>query len=81
VYRVEFSRDAQAAANDLPPTGKRALADAVDRLRTHPWQGDAYRRGYPPEYRMLWFGEWGVLVYVIAERVVTVTVLETVWAG
>jgi hypothetical protein len=30
---------------------------------------------------MLWFGEWGVLVYVIAERVVTVTVLETVWAG
>jgi hypothetical protein len=30
---------------------------------------------------MLWFGEWGVLVYVIIERVVTVTVLETVWAG
>jgi hypothetical protein len=83
VYRVEFSRDAQVTvtANDLPPAGKRALADAVDLLRSDPWQGDAYRRSYPPEYRMLWFGEWGVLVYVIAERTVTVTVLETVWAG
>jgi hypothetical protein len=81
VYRVEFSRQAQAAANDLPAAGKRALADAVGRLRTDPWEGDPYRRGYPPEYRMLEFGEWGVLVYVIVERVVTVTVLEVVWAG
>jgi mRNA-degrading endonuclease RelE of RelBE toxin-antitoxin system len=81
VYRVEFSRDARAAANDLPPTGKRALADAVARLRSDPWQGDAYRRGYPPEYRMLAFGEWGVLVYVIAERTRAVTLLDLLWAA
>lgn len=81
MYRVEFSRQAQAAVNDLPAAGKRALADAVARLRNDLWQGDPYRRSYPPEYRMLAFGEWGVLVYVIVERIATVTVLETVWAG
>jgi hypothetical protein len=30
---------------------------------------------------MLWFGEWGVLVYVIGDRTRTVTLLDLLWAA
>jgi plasmid stabilization system protein ParE len=81
VYRVEYSPQAQEHAAQLPPGARAALADAVEQLGADPWQGAPYRPGYPPEYRMLPFGGWGIAVYVIAERAATVTLLELTWAG
>jgi mRNA-degrading endonuclease RelE of RelBE toxin-antitoxin system len=81
VYQVELSREAQEQANQLPPDGRRALADMIEQLQRDPWQGAPYRPGYPPEYRMLRFGEWGMAVYVIRERALTVTLLDLLWAG
>jgi len=80
-YRVEFSSEAQAVAVSLPPEAGRALADAVAQLAAGPWQGALYRPGYPPEYRMLAFGGWGTVVYVIGERATTVLILDLLWAG
>jgi hypothetical protein len=81
VYGVAYSREAREQAVSLPPDGRHALADAVEQLRADPWQGLPYRPDYPPEYRMLAFGGWGVVVYVIGERITTVTLLELTWAG
>jgi len=81
VYRVEFSPLARQHAAQLPQDARAALADAVEQLATDPWQGAPYRPGYPPEYRLLPFGGWGIVVYVIAERAGTATLLELTWAG
>lgn len=81
MYRVEFSQQAQQQAAQLPEIARGALADAVEELGRDPWQGTAYRPGYPPEYRMLAFGEWGIVVYVVGTRAATVMLLELAWAG
>jgi hypothetical protein len=81
VYRVEYSPQAQDQAAQLPPAARAALADAVEQLAVDPWQGAPYRPGYPPEYRLLPFGGWGIAVYVIGQRAGTVTLLELTWAG
>jgi mRNA-degrading endonuclease RelE of RelBE toxin-antitoxin system len=81
VYRVEFSPQARQHAAQLPPAARVALADAVEQLQGDPWQGAPYRPGYPPEYRLLQFGGWGIVVYVIGQRATTVTLLELTWAG
>jgi hypothetical protein len=80
-YRVEFGPEAQAVAASLPPESRSALADAVAQLAGDPWQGTPYRPGYPPEYRMLAFGGWGAIVYVIGERTAAVLILDLLWAG
>jgi hypothetical protein len=80
-YRVEFSPEAAAVASTLPPEGRRALAEAAERLAADPWQGVPYRPGYPPEYRLLPFGGWGTVVYVISERAATVLILDLLWAA
>jgi len=59
---VRFSRRAQQQAAHLSQTTRAAFADAVGQLRDDPWQGMPYRPGYPPEYRTLAFGEWGIVV-------------------
>jgi hypothetical protein len=65
----------------LPLAARRPLDEAVQQLRSDPWQGAPYRPGYPPEYRLLPFGGWGIVAYVIAERAATVILLELTWAG
>jgi hypothetical protein len=75
-YRVEFGPEAQAVAASLPPESRSALADAVAQLAGDPWQGTPYRPGHLPEHRMLAFGQWGIVVDVIGERVATVMLLE-----
>jgi hypothetical protein len=80
-YRVEFSLEAQAVTASLPPEGRSVLADAVAQLAADPWQGERYRPGYPPEYRMLAFGGWGTVMYVIGERTAAVLILDLLWAG
>jgi hypothetical protein len=80
VYRVEFSPQARQQVAQLPPTALAALANTVEQLAVDPWQGASYRPRYPPEYRLLPFGGWGIVVYVIAERGATVTLLELTWA-
>jgi hypothetical protein len=58
VWQVEFTAEAWAQRSTLPLEAARALDAAVEQLRGDPWQGRAYRAGYPPEYRMLPFGGW-----------------------
>jgi hypothetical protein len=53
VYEVASSREARQQADQHPPVARRALADAVERLRADPWQGAPYLPGYPSAYRML----------------------------
>jgi plasmid stabilization system protein ParE len=81
VYRVEYSPQARQHAAQLPAAARAALADAGEQLAVDPWQGAPYRPGYPPEYRLLPFGGWGIVAYVIAERAATVILLELTWAG
>ncbi len=77
-YRVAFSREARQQAAQLPLP---VLARAIEQLERDPWQGSPYQPGYPPEYRVLAFGTWGMAVYVIAERTATVTIVDLLWAG
>jgi plasmid stabilization system protein ParE len=76
VYRVTYSSQAEAHADQLPPAARAALAEAIEQLAVEPWQGAPYRPGYPPEYRLLPFGGWGIVAYVIGERAATVTLLD-----
>ena len=80
MYQVEYSWPALAQADSLPPAGRRALADAIERLRTDPWRGQ-HVPGYPPEFRTWPLGHEGLVVYLIRERQVTVVLLDLVWAG
>jgi hypothetical protein len=80
VYQVEYSWAARAQADSLPPAGRRALADAIERLRSDPWQGQ-HVPGYAPEFRTWPFGDGGLVVYLILERQVTVVLLDLIWAG
>lgn len=81
MYQVEYAPGMEAQLAALPPAARRSLEEAVQQLRNDPWQGTPYRPGYPREYRMLAFGEWGIVVCVIGERTATVTLLELAWAG
>jgi hypothetical protein len=80
VYRVEYSRQARAQAANLPPAGKRALANALEKLGRDPSLGQR-APGYPPEFRTWAFGEWGLAFYLVRERHGTVVLLDLVWAG
>jgi hypothetical protein len=80
VYQVEYGWGARAQADSLPPTGRRALADAIEQLRLNPWQGQRVP-GYPPEFRTWPVGEEGLVVYLIRERHVTIVLLDLIWAG
>ena len=61
--------------------GRRALDEVIERLRRDPTQGSRYRAGYPPEYRMVPFGAWGLVVYLIHERRRAIVLLDITWAG
>jgi hypothetical protein len=80
VYRVTYSRQARAQAANLPPAGKRALAEAVEQLGRDPLVGQR-ASGYPPEFRTWAFGEWGLAFCLVRERQGTVVLLDLVWAG
>lgn len=81
MWQVEFTAEARAQRSTLPLEAARALDAAVEQLRDDAWQGRAYRAGYPPEYRMLPFGGWGLVVYLIREQLGAVVLLEVTWAG
>lgn len=80
MYQVEYSWAARAQADSLRPAGRRALADAIERLGRDPWHGQRVP-GYPPEFRTWPFGDGGLVVYLIRERQVTVVLLDLIWAG
>jgi hypothetical protein len=42
--------------------------------------GEQYS-GHPREFRTWPFGQWGLIVYLVRERVVRVVVLQVTWAG
>lgn len=80
MYQVEYSWAARAQADSLPPAGRRALADAIERLRPGPWQGQRVP-GYPPEFRIWPVGDAGLVVYLIREPQATIVLLDLIWAG
>jgi hypothetical protein len=80
VYQVEYGREARAQANSLPPAGQQALAAAIEQLGRDPWAAQRLP-SYPPEFRTLPFGDWGLVVYLIRERQATVVLLDLIWAG
>ncbi len=81
MWEIEATAEAQAQRSTMPSDAARALDAAVEQLRSDPWQGRAYRAGYPPEYRMLPFGGWGLIVFLVREQYGTVVLLEVTWAG
>ena len=81
MWQVEFTAEARAQQSTLLPDAARALDATVEQLRSDPWQGQAYRAGYPPEFRLLPFGGWGLVVYLIRERHSVIVLLEVTWAG
>ena len=81
MWRITYTAEARAQRSTLLPEAARALDAAVEQLQVDPWQGRAYRAGYPPEYRMLPFGGWGLVVYLVREQRGTVVLLEVTWAG
>ena len=81
MWQVAYTAEARTQRSTLPPDAARALDAAVEQLVGDPWQGRAYRAGYPPEYRMLTFGAWGLVVYLVREQHGTVVLLEITWAG
>jgi hypothetical protein len=81
VWQVAYTAEARAQRSTLPIDAAQALDGAVEQLRDDPWQGSAYRAGYPPEYRMLSFGSWGLVVYLVREQRGAVVLLEITWAG
>lgn len=81
MWQVEYTAEARAQRSTLPPDAAHALDAAVEQLQGDPWQGRAYRAGYPPEYRVLLFGGWGLVVYLVREQRSTVVMLEVTWAG
>ena len=80
MYQIEYSREARAQANSLPPTGQQALADAVEQVGRDPWAAQRLP-SYPPEFRTRSYGDWGLVVYLIRERQATVVLLDLIWAG
>jgi hypothetical protein len=80
VYRVEYSRQARAQADSLPPAGRQALADAIEQLGRDPSVGER-APGYPPEFHTSPFGEWGLVFYLIRQRRGTIVLLDLIWAG
>ncbi|HEV8651583.1 MAG TPA: hypothetical protein VG276_19860 [Actinomycetes bacterium] len=81
MWEVEYTQEARAQRATLPAVGRGALDEVVVRLGRDPAQGPRYRAGYPAEYRMLPFGEWGLVVYLVHERRRVVVLLDIVWAG
>jgi hypothetical protein len=81
VWQVAYTAEARAQRSTLSPGAVRALDAAVEQLQVDPWQGRAYRAGYPPEYRLLPFGGWGLVVYLVREQHRAVMLLEITWAG
>ncbi len=81
MWQVTYTAEARAQRSTLPPEAARALDAAVEQLQVDPWQGRAYRAGYPPEYRLLPFGGWGLAVYLVREQREAVVLLEITWAG
>jgi hypothetical protein len=80
VYQIEYGREARAQADGLPPAGQQALAAAIEQLGRDPWAAQRLP-SYPPEFRTLAFGDWGLVVYLILERQATIVLLDLIWAG
>jgi hypothetical protein len=81
MWEFEYTREARAQRATLPVAGRRALDEVLEWLGNDPTQGPRYRAGYPAEYRMLSFGEGGLVVYLVHERRRVVVLLDIVWAG
>jgi hypothetical protein len=81
VWQVAYTAEARAQRSTLPLEAAQALDATVEQLHADPWQGRAYQAEYPPEYRLLPFGGWGLVVYLVREQHRTIVLLEVTWAG
>jgi mRNA-degrading endonuclease RelE of RelBE toxin-antitoxin system len=78
-YTVRFVTYAAQQRDSLPPAGRAALDHRLRELEEDPRQGAEYKTS-----DVRWsttFGRWGVILYLISDKIVTVTVLRITWAG
>jgi hypothetical protein len=80
VYEVEYAPGVERDIEDLPAPARRACRAAIEMIRRDPWRGEQYS-GHPREFRTWTFDHWGLIVYLIRERVVRVVLLQVTWAG
>jgi mRNA-degrading endonuclease RelE of RelBE toxin-antitoxin system len=78
-YTVRFVTHAEEQRQALPPAGRQALELKVRELEEDPFR-DAEHKAADDSWTST-FGEWGVILYVVGERIVTVTVLRVTWVG
>jgi hypothetical protein len=76
-YVVRFVTYAAQQRDSLPPDGRRALDLKVRRLEEDPRQDAEYKTGDGGWSSS--FGDWGTMLYLISDNIVTVTVLRLAW--
>jgi hypothetical protein len=80
VYEVEYAPGVEGDVAGLPAEARWACRAAIEALRAEPWRGEQYR-DHPREFRTWAFERWGLIVYLIRERIGRVVVLQVTWAG
>jgi hypothetical protein len=81
-YAVRFVTYAEAQRRSLPPAGRQALDRKVHELEEDPYRDVEFKPSdgtWLSTFRES--GEWGVILYLIADQIVTVTVLRLTWVG
>lgn len=78
-YTVRLVTHAAQQRDSLPPAGRAALDDRLHELEQDPRHGAEYKAS--DDRWSTSFGRWGVVLYLISDRIVTVTVLRITWAG
>lgn len=78
-YTVRFVTYAAEQRDSLPPAGRRALDHRVRELEEDPRRDAEYKAS--DDTWSTSFGEWGAMLYLISDRIITVTVLRITWVG
>lgn len=78
-YTVRFVTYAAQQRDSLPPAGRAALDRRVRELEEDPRRGAEYKAS--DDRWTTSFGQWGAMLYLISDKIITVTVLRITWAG
>jgi hypothetical protein len=78
-YTVRLITYAAQQRDSLPPAGRAALDRRLHEFEQDPRQGAEYKAS--DDRWSTSFDRWGVILYPISDKIVTVTVLRITWAG
>ncbi|MGH3694410.1 MAG: hypothetical protein ACRDRX_10580 [Pseudonocardiaceae bacterium] len=76
-YEVIFASYAEELRESLPPEGKQALEVKIRRLAQDPTEDATY--SLKTDRWTSYFGDWGVIEYIVHSAVVRVVVLRVTW--